>query len=382
MPSVRGRYKVRVALSLLASALASGALAGFAAGALALALGVRPLAPAWAVGLAVAAVVLDHVVPPLSIRKQVPQAWGRLLPPTTAAVLYGARLGPGPLTILNSWLWWAALVIGATTGAWGSAATGAAFAAGRVAVMLVAGPRAGSLRSIERMARSVVGLAAVAASLLVLTVAAPSKDTVDMAERATTARPEGLAAGDGSPTRLLPTADPDAAEQGDGLSSRLPNDAGAGFVALPEDPARGLGPLDLAVAAALEQDEMAERALLETRGFEAGYARGWKHPDGRTAYAAVYRFPNRAAAEAYQRDGTITLEGRGVSQARLEHPAGALAFRQVLEAPTGARVADSVAIVRDRFFALVIVTSPSSASAGRVEEALAVRVAALLEGSA
>jgi hypothetical protein len=94
--------------------------------------------------LAVAAVIADLVsrrtgrLRPLAVRRQVPLAWGRLLGVRTAAVLYGARLGVGPLTILPTWLWWAGTAVTVSLGPWWAAAGGAAFHLARTATMVAA----------------------------------------------------------------------------------------------------------------------------------------------------------------------------------------------------------------------------------------------------
>ena len=65
--------------------------------------------------------------PPTSGR-QVPREWGKLFDARIVALLYGARLGVGPLTILSTWTWWsftiAAALIGPGTGALAGAVFG------------------------------------------------------------------------------------------------------------------------------------------------------------------------------------------------------------------------------------------------------------------
>ena len=85
-------------------------------------------------------------VPVLATRRQVPQEWGRLLPPVTVGVLYGGRLGVGPLTILNSWFWWAGLLLGAGHGPWIALAVGALFGGVRACVTALAGYRRALVR--------------------------------------------------------------------------------------------------------------------------------------------------------------------------------------------------------------------------------------------
>jgi hypothetical protein len=89
---------------------------------------------------------------PFSLHSQVPMQWARLFDLRTAAALYGARLGIGPLTPMPSWTWWAAAVIGASAGAAESGLVGASFGAVRMAV--VVGAALGVERAMpERMAR-------------------------------------------------------------------------------------------------------------------------------------------------------------------------------------------------------------------------------------
>lgn len=121
-PSVGGWRKARVVALLALSAGTSGALAGFAAG-VAWALAGAPVP---GTSFAVAAVALTAAadslyrwkgVPrPPSVRRQVPVLWTGLFAPETVALLYGARLGVGPLTVLPSWSWWSALVLAAARG--------------------------------------------------------------------------------------------------------------------------------------------------------------------------------------------------------------------------------------------------------------------------
>lgn len=115
--------------------------------------------------------------PPPSVRRQVPQLWGRIFAPATAATLYGARLGVGPLTVLNTWLWWAAAVAGASAGPGWSVAVGASFGLARVIAMVVVAERvrsdmASGMASVQRADRSVGVLAAVGAGLVALVAAA------------------------------------------------------------------------------------------------------------------------------------------------------------------------------------------------------------------
>jgi hypothetical protein len=139
---VRGWRKVRVAGLLAASATATGALAGFTAGVPAAVVRLDGPSPLIVAAVALGAVALDLVAArtgraaPPSVRRQVPRAWSQLFSPPTVAVLYGARLGVGPLTILPTWLWWAAFVLSAWFGPAVAAAAGAVFGLVRTAVMI------------------------------------------------------------------------------------------------------------------------------------------------------------------------------------------------------------------------------------------------------
>lgn len=115
-------------------------------------------------------------VRPLAVGKQVPQAWGRLFGARLTAILYGARLGVGPLTILRSWTWWAALVIGASQGPWPSAAVGGAFALSRTLATVLAGRGATTgLQMRDRMGTLTAAEPAIVRSVtVVLTVTALS----------------------------------------------------------------------------------------------------------------------------------------------------------------------------------------------------------------
>jgi hypothetical protein len=89
------------------------------------------------------------------------------------AVLYGGRLGVGPLTLLPTWLWWAAALAGAALGPGPSALTGATFAAVRLTTVLLAAEatrpamarRMARLRALEPHLRAAAGVAALALCL-------------------------------------------------------------------------------------------------------------------------------------------------------------------------------------------------------------------------
>jgi hypothetical protein len=142
---VRGSRRLQVAGLLTLSAASSGALLGLTVGAAWASLQVSRVGLREALWISVVALSADFSryslghPRPLSRRTQVPMQWARLFDLRTAATLYGARLGIGPLTPMPSWTWWAAAVIGASAGAWESAFVGAGFGAVRMAIVIGAG---------------------------------------------------------------------------------------------------------------------------------------------------------------------------------------------------------------------------------------------------
>lgn len=104
-----------------------------------------------AVVLALTSIVLDRVhrltgrLRPPAVQTQVPQWWGQRYGPWWAAARYGLRLGIGPATILNTWMWWTGVIIAVFSGpVWAVSAT-AIFVCVRTMVMFGAtfGPRDG-----------------------------------------------------------------------------------------------------------------------------------------------------------------------------------------------------------------------------------------------
>ncbi|HVM09540.1 MAG TPA: hypothetical protein VM345_13820 [Acidimicrobiales bacterium] len=364
MPSVRGPKRILVASLLTISSAGSGALTGFVLGVIGEAFGVADV-PRWAVVVAAAlVVVVDAFVPPLSVRRQVPQLWGRVFDVRTTAVLYGLRLGVGPLTILRTWWWWFAVVTAALAGVWWSVAVGASFGVARILVMLGAGTRAGCMRRSERLA--IASGAGVLAVIVVAALALPEElagDDRSSASRSRAPAPSAAPTNDGSAapsTSSVPA--PRAIPADPGLVLALPADIGERYELIPDDPGRALGALDLATAAAIEQDEPAERSLLETRRFQIGHARAWRHRDGRVAYVAAYRFGSADDAAAYLVDGFITLESRGARVYGLASPAGARGFSQAASAGETSEVAHGVGFTRGDVLVLVVETSRGSAA--------------------
>jgi hypothetical protein len=66
---------------------------------------------ALSVALLDAALIIWNRPRPWSVRSQVPRLWGHESGPWWAAARYGLRLGLGPATILNSWMWWGAMAV-------------------------------------------------------------------------------------------------------------------------------------------------------------------------------------------------------------------------------------------------------------------------------
>lgn len=317
-----------------------------------------------------AAVVLDAAAArwrrlgALCLRRQVPRLWSALFAPPVTAFLYGARLGVAPLTILPTWMWWAATIIGASGGPGTGAAVGATFGATRLATIIGASVTAeGSMSArISRLVRSerpagvVLALVAVAAaaSIVVADQAVPQSPARASFESATSPSDPSAPRRPTAPTPIAERVAPN-----DSLGSRLVANPGPAFEPADED-APGLGPLDLQEAAAVEADPYAERALLQTRGFERGYARAWTAADGRVLYAMVYEFVAAGAAAAYLDDGFITLEGRGTRLYDVAEVAGARGFSQVTRDGGESLVSHGVAWTDDDRFFLVFASAPGS----------------------
>jgi hypothetical protein len=367
---------------------------------------------------------------PWSVRRQVPQAWSRLFGPSTVAVLYGGRLGVGPATILVTWWWWAAAAISVPAGPGPAALVGATFGVTRVVVMHLAvarlrvPTRAGSamsarLRRVRQLERSVsrVGVLVVLAALIVVAAACSGSDrpslsptTVDDGPGAgvTTTAPRSPSIVADPPPTDAPTDAPTAAASASAPAAATapapaPQDAPAGPTtdtapeasvrledvllgdevpaALPgatavPDGEPGSGPLDVVAAAAAEQDQQAEQALLETRRFVRGRQRTWTtaDPSGARALAVVYEFADAAGAAAYVVDGREHLAARNASLWTVAGVDGATGFTQ----SDGGFTAHGVAFARDRWFFLVVASGPGvdPGVVGGLAAAQAVRVPA------
>ncbi len=361
---MRGTHSFEVVGLLALTGAFTGAFVGLLAGLAWTALGGSALAPAGAAAVALAAVGLDVAswrtgwrwLRPLAVNRQVPVAWGRLLSAPVAAVLYGARLGVGPLTILTTWTWWAALVVGASLGPWPSALVGATFAVARTAIMtaVVSGATSDGtamsrrITSIVRADGRVRHASVVAVVLVAALVLAACSGGSDDSSASTTTGSLALV-----PATTTTTTAEDAA-----LDAVLLDETLDGFTR--DDASLGAGSLDLEAAAQLEDDTTAERALLETRGFVRGASRGWVDADEDVVLLTVYQLGGQPDAEAYLEDGTQTLQARGATQFDVPEVPGALGFSTVDDTGSGSFVAHAVAFtVEDQWF-LVLIGGTSS----------------------
>jgi hypothetical protein len=355
------------------AAVAGGATGLVVGGAWAAVPGLGSVRAAAALTLIAGAVVLDLLAarwPRLGapcVRRQVPRLWSTVFSPAVTAALYGTRLGVGPLTILPTWLWWAAVVIGASVDPFAGACVGATFGGVRLATIAAVsiateGAMTDRMARLTRWGRPVAMAVAAAAVLLGAGRIALPEGTVAASAVPDAARAAARAAPSPDPARTDGRDEVGVGEGApfdDSLSGLLIVAAGPEFVG--EDERRpGLGLLDLAEAAAVEDDPAAERALLETRGFETGHARAWRAPDGRVTYAMVYRFGSARGAAAYLGDGFITLEGRGARVYDVAELPAARGFSQVDRRADGSTVAHGVAWARDANFFLVFATGPGS----------------------
>ena len=389
-----------VVASLLASAsAATGALAGWVGGVAWSAL-LGPSLNVWALAALVGGcLVLDLVgVPPFSVLRQVPQLWGRIFSSRVVAVLYGARLGVGPLTILRTWLWWGSFVAASSAGPWWGAGVGAAFGLCRITAMLASGTRAGALQPRERRVSALLA-AAVLVALALVAAAVGDEDEVagggavaarDAARRAPADGDENPApanvvdddaedAGDDDAEATTTSVDVAASDLSTVLAARLPESLLPGWTRTPDGRSRRLGPLDLAAAAAAEADTPAERALLETRHFRRGHARGWRGPEGQVGYASVYEFATPADAAAYLVDGVTTIESRGARVYDVATPEGGRGFSQAEQgaAGEGSTVSHGVVFVEGARFFLVFLSGKDSS----VDPTLAAEAARSVAGA-
>lgn len=141
LPAVRGRRRLIAGATFMLAAGGSAAATHGVLGAIALGrLTQRGAALLAGLCAALEVVLLVRGRPrPLAVQRQVPQPWGHDRSPSLVALRYGIRLGVGPATILTSWLWWAAAILGAALGPTRSALVGLAFAVSRSVANSVVG---------------------------------------------------------------------------------------------------------------------------------------------------------------------------------------------------------------------------------------------------
>jgi hypothetical protein len=365
------------------SSAGAAALTGGVLGLLADLVGVPPASGAVAAAAVAAAAAADlaHVTP-LSIRRQVPQVWGRILDPHVTAVLYGARLGIGPATMLSTWLWWAATLVGASLGAGPAALVGIVFATSRTLVHMVVAARVDRLPRWQQRRRAATRGLELTAVLVATTVllAGCSGDDTPAAPTSTGAASTGAAApadpAETDPTDPSPTTTEVPVPEttpGERLAALLPRDL-PGYAPITDRPGADTT-LDLDAAAAIEQDVAAERSLLETRGFVAGATRAWRDTADHVVVATVYELATPEDAALYLQDGFITLEGFAAAPFDVPDTPGARGFTQ--DGADGYR-SHGVAFVRGARWFLVFVDGPPETTT--IDEAR--RLAALVDPEA
>lgn len=396
------------------SAVAAAGVVGFLAGA---ALGwlPDPTLPVVAMVLLVSlGVDLVHRrtghLQPIRVDGQVPREWGALFGPRTVAMLYGARLGVGPLTLLPTWLWWSvtgiASLFDAGVGALVAVAFGAARAAGIVVASLL-GERHRSgegwvttlaRRDPHRMVAVACGVGVALALAACSTQQAtpipgnatnpagainpagpripadtnPSSDTnVSMPPTSMPPSPSATpdpttdasaTPGTGStprptPTRPTTTVAPSSADE---LAAALLG-AFSGFepVAAPEADTF----LDLGQASVRQPDPPAERALLETRGYRGGWTRAFRNDTQDVVMATVYEFRTAAEASFYLEDGLITVGGYGGELFDVEELPGARGFRQETADAIGPLVTHGMTFVEgNRWYLVFVLGDPQTAT--------------------
>lgn len=406
--------RVLVAAMLIASATISAALIGLVVG----------VALQWAprvdlsvlLILAVVAVIADLArvrfgrPSPVSIGKQVPIEWGRLFDPRVVAVLYGARLGVGPLTMLSTWLWWAATIGAGLTSIAASVITAMVFGLVRLSVTVAASHRAdqaGHATWFTRLRASTtkawVSLDGFAVALVVIalfaasctndssveagpdttnTSATTSPDATTEAEDTTvTNEPASDAAESTSPTTEVLTESSLAATSlplvtsPDDVEPRPP----AGSAALADlllDTVPGFDPVDAPAAdralsiddaSLLQPDPTEELPLLETRGYQGGWTRAFRNVDNDIVVTTVYDFVSALEADFYLEDGTITLIGDGGTIYEVESIPGARGFRQEVASDDGPLVVYGITFTRgNQWFLMTILGDEATATPERL----------------
>lgn len=391
IPSVRGKQRLFTGTALGAGATGSALIVGFAVGvagrivaalwpAAGIGAGTGPVEMVVVSTIVSAGLVLDlfnlvvGLPRPLTLGRQVPREWGRLLPPPLTAVLYGARLGVGPLTILSTWTWWAALLAAATVGVWTTVVVSVWFALTRTVVNAAVsrweaaetGRISTTLRRRQQHGRSTITAAGVALVLVTLMLAAcgSGRDEAELGIIDSVDHDAAMAEGQPEPESDVPSQQSHSQSMSaDGPAPTIPAvledfvristvaDELSAATDTPVNPfesdnrpvggdiastSQQAGPVDLAAvlpkafaamtvipdesadrfltieqAAAIQPDPTEEIALLETRGFKGGWVRAFRSATDDVAVASVYQFKDAAEAEFYLEDGLITIGGYG-----------------------------------------------------------------------
>lgn len=322
---MRGALRIQVLTLLALTGALTGALLGWVAGVVWLAAGLPDPSTGAAIVVVVVIAALEALgrPRPVAVRRQVPQLWGRIFGARTVAVLYGARLGIGPATILPTWLWWGAFALGTACGPWVGAAVGATFALSRTLVThgSVAGVRSGPamsrrIHAVRRAERPIAVGVAVLVAVVALAGCSGGGAEGAAPRRSTT-----------TTSTTFPDAPPSTAPitpEVLALDDVLLDDTLPGFTR--DDEALGAGALDLEAAAKAEPDVDAERATLETRGFVRGASRAWTGPGDDVVYLAAYEFASAEGAAAYLLDGTEHLLARAATRFDVPGVTGARGF--------------------------------------------------------
>ncbi|MBK5224020.1 MAG: hypothetical protein JJE52_14335 [Acidimicrobiia bacterium] len=220
----------------------------------------------------------------------------------------------------------------------------------------------------------VIIVVAIVVALGIYVVRSTSDDDADTVSEsvAPTAPPAGSGGGDDDApsTTVAPTTtlDDEAVLIDAELEALLVDGAPAGFADADVDDRS----LDLAAAVAAEQDEAAERSLLETRGFVRGRSRAWR-TGAANALVTVYRFDTPEGAELYLTDGLITLSGYGAEAVPVPELDGAQGFTQ--EGVDGGEPVSVAGVTFTRgadWFLVVVAGTPEEVS---IEAATALAVA-------
>ncbi len=346
---------------------------------------------------------------PLSVGKQVPVEWGRLFDPRVVAVLYGARLGVGPLTMLSTWLWWAATIGAALTSVLASVITALVFGVVRLLVTVAASHRADQTGHANWFSRlrtrttqawvSLDGFAVVLVVIALVATACTSNNSVeagpgttststtdrDAEEQTVNEDPTDAAAGE---TDTAPTPTTEVLTESSLAATSLP------LVTSPDDveprPPAGAAALSavlladvpdfepVAVAAAdrelsindaalLQPDPTEELPLLETRGYQGGWTRAFRNADNDVVITTVYDFISALEAEFYLEDGTITLIGDGGTIYEVESIPEARGFRQDVPSEDGPLVVFGITFTKgNQWFLVTILGDEATATPERL----------------